>query len=143
MGTVAGQGPDRPCRRETIHLGHLHVHQDEVVVRCACLGQRLAAIDGDIDCETDGMQHLQRHLAIDLVVLGQQQACAGMRLAQFGLGHRSSGVAADRHDAVAAMQAGGEPEGAAAAGFAVDADARRPSWRARRRVIASPRPVPP
>ena len=60
------------------------------------------------------MQQLQRHLAVDEVVVRQQQPGAGVVLAQ--LAFSVCGVAVGRgvgDHAVPALQAGGEPEGAA------------------------------
>ena len=64
----------RPCSGETIHLGHLHVHQDSGVLSTGGPNhlQRLAAIVRDVELDPKPPQDLTRHHLVGLVVLSQQ-----------------------------------------------------------------------
>jgi hypothetical protein len=88
IGTVflCASGADGAGRLEAVHVRHLHVHQDQVVGGGASLVEGLAAIDGDIDGQLRAVQQVERDLAVDRVVFGQQQAGAAMVQAQRGFG---------------------------------------------------------
>jgi hypothetical protein len=119
---VCGQARQRaqPARGfQPVHLGHLHVHQDDVE---RCRRARSSACEPfacHLDPQAHALQHLAGHLLVDGVVLDQQHAGAGVALAQFvlGIGLEGPGTVG-RH---ARPQPHGEPEAAALAGRAAHA----------------------
>ena len=64
--------PDRPGRFQTVHLGHLHVHEDQVVGLSGQLGQRLGPTAGNFDLVTLTLQQVDAHLLVEEVVFDQQ-----------------------------------------------------------------------
>ena len=79
---------------ETIHVGHLHVHQDEIESVGAWLiqrGQRFFSVRGDDHGVAALSEQARGDQLVDLVVLGQQNAQLSPAFAQ--------GVAGDRRDA--------------------------------------------
>ena len=118
---AGGQGADGPGGLQAAHVGHLHVHEDQGVGLLARLFQGFHAILGDVHRQAHAVQQFQGHFPVDGVVLGQQQALAVVPSAQAEFGVLAGGGLRRRHDAVAAFQPGGEPEGAALAGLAVHA----------------------
>ena len=71
-----GSFAHRPRRGETVHLGHLHVHQDRDVLATGGPDhlQRLASVVRDVELDPEPPQDLTRHHLVGLVVLGQQHA---------------------------------------------------------------------
>ena len=53
-----------------IHLRHAAIHESQTGLSLLPQVQRLAAIDGDYDSDTDLTQHLDDHLAVDGIVVG-------------------------------------------------------------------------
>jgi hypothetical protein len=75
------------------------------------------AIDGAIDEQPDALQQVHRHLTVECVVFGEQQASTREMSTQRILG--VVGRCEQWQCAATAPQAGGEPEGAALAGRTV------------------------
>ena len=116
-----GQHADGSRGLQAVHVGHLHVHQDQVVRAGLRLGQRLDAIHRQVYGQANAVQKIERHLAIDRIVLRQQQPGALVVPPQFLLG------VPGRHSvqqwrSLSALQPGREPEGAAHPQPAVGAD---------------------
>jgi hypothetical protein len=120
---AAGQEPDRARRIQAVQHRHLDVHQDKVVGDVGGLGDGFAAVLRDVGGQSGGVNQLQGDLAIDRVVLGEQYPRIGMAVPQFGFDVVVRGVGQPLcvgHDAVAALQAHGEPEVAATSDLAFD-----------------------
>ena len=66
--------PDAARRLQAVHLGHLHVEQDHVVGLAPERLQHLAAVAGHVGAVSLPLQHLERDLLVDDVVLGQEDA---------------------------------------------------------------------
>ncbi len=112
-----GQPAELPGSLVAIHSRHLPVKENDVVGLALPLGtlngvQSLLSRFGLIDREAQVMEHLAQHLAGAFVVVYHQHA--------FALQVGSKGQFARLAQALA--EAGGEPEGAALAGFALHAD---------------------
>ena len=71
---VAARRPDATCRFEAIHLGHLHVHQDEVVRQRRHSLDGFEPVRGNVGAVAHRLQHEQRDLLVHGVVLRQQDA---------------------------------------------------------------------
>src|ERR1051326_8721081 len=61
-----------PRRLKAIHLGHLAVHEHQVIGTLLEGCDRLAAGGNDIDAASATLQHAHRHFLVDGVVLGQE-----------------------------------------------------------------------
>jgi len=66
-------------RLVAVHLGHLHVHQDGVVVPEGGLLERLRAVFHHVDAVAEPFQHLERDHLVYGVVLGHEHAPPGLR----------------------------------------------------------------
>ena len=67
---------DRGHGLEPVHLGHLHVHQDEVERPGLPGGHRLTSVADDGRRVPQGFQHAHRYFLVDGVVIGQKDAQA-------------------------------------------------------------------
>ena len=67
-------GPDLPGCFEAVHLGHLDVHEDEVVRELLDGLDGLDAVRGDVGAVAHRLEDEERDLLVDRVVLGQQDA---------------------------------------------------------------------
>jgi hypothetical protein len=77
LSPVAGLRANLPGGLDAVHLGHLHVHQDQRVVDfLACQFHSLPAVDGRVDDEAQVLQQGGGHFAVDHVVFHQQHAAA-------------------------------------------------------------------
>jgi hypothetical protein len=63
-------GGDPPGRLQPVHLGHLHVHEDHVVVLAAERGEHLEAVRRQVRPVAQALQEEQRDLLVHGVVLG-------------------------------------------------------------------------
>ncbi len=122
-----GHRADQARRLQAVHLGHLHVHQHQVIGASAHHVDRDAAVVGHLHLQAHQPQQLGGQLLVDEVVVGDQHARVAMALHErllhaaacrqpFVRRRRSLRLRARR------LQPGGEPEHAAAAGFALHAD---------------------
>ena len=66
--------PDAPRRLEPVHSGHLDVHEDDVVALPAQRVQSLLPVGGHVRRIAQPLQQEKRHLLVDHVVLGDQDA---------------------------------------------------------------------
>lgn len=107
------QDPNQTRRLKAAHLGHLHVHQHEVVGVRSGQTHGLAAVGRGVHVQADAVQHGQCDLEVDLVVLDQQDSRTAVALAELHLGIGHVNQLRRRHHTMTAQQAGGEPEGAA------------------------------
>jgi hypothetical protein len=85
-GAASGAGfalANRRRRFDAAHLGHLDVHQHDVVAALLELLERFQAVVGDLDAVAAPRQQADRHPLVDDVVFGEQDARALDRL----LGH--------------------------------------------------------
>ena len=71
-----GIGLDQARRFDPVHLRHLHVHQHEVELLLDHALDRDAAVLGERYVESQAAEQFACHLAIDLVVLGDEDALA-------------------------------------------------------------------
>ena len=65
-------GPDAAGGFEAVHLGHLDVHQDDVVRQLADRFDRFEPVRGDVGAVAQRLEHEHGDLLVDGVVLGQQ-----------------------------------------------------------------------
>ena len=79
---AAERGAQHAGRLEAVDLGHLHIHQDQVVAAALAFRDRLRAVDSDVDLEAGRAQELERHFLVHDVVFGEKDACAAAGLAQ-------------------------------------------------------------
>jgi hypothetical protein len=63
-----------PRRLEPVHLGHLDVHEDDVVPRCLKRGEGLDAVRRDVRAVAKPREELEGHLPVHLVVLDEEHA---------------------------------------------------------------------
>ncbi|KFB73136.1 MAG: hypothetical protein AW09_001620 [Candidatus Accumulibacter phosphatis] len=70
----AGQGADGTGSLQTVHVRHLHIHQDQIVVGALYHRQRLLTIGRRVYRQVDGTQQFLCHLAVDGIVFHQQDA---------------------------------------------------------------------
>jgi hypothetical protein len=91
-----------PRRLEPVHHRHLNVHQHRVVVGGLLRhpGERFLAIHGFIDFNALAAQEFAGELAIDVVVLDQQQAGAGKLAAGGQIGRAGHGACSHRRERV-------------------------------------------
>ena len=106
---------------EPVHLGHLDVHQHEVVACRARLVEGFAPVARGIDLQADAVQQQLGDLQIDLDVVGQEDLHAAALAPQFFLEVDAVLINDLRHDTTPVFQTGAEPERAAASGRALDA----------------------
>ena len=99
-------GADLARRGITIHLRHAAIHENEIGRLLLPKVHGLAAVDGDIDADIDLPQHLDDHLAVDGIVIGDhdmtaleagQWALAGDMTVQHSLAAQRTGVDAGDH----------------------------------------------
>ena len=64
--------PDRLNRFEAVHLRHLHVHENDVELTGVECIERLAAVGCDDHGMSDPLQHVDSHLLVHVMILGQQ-----------------------------------------------------------------------
>ena len=64
--------PDPAGRLEAVELGHLDVHQDQVVASPLERGDRLEAVAGDVGRVAHLLEQPERELLVHRVVLGEQ-----------------------------------------------------------------------
>jgi hypothetical protein len=121
-GRTARQAANRPGRLDAVHFRHLHVHQDQLVIAGAEHFHRFTPVDRNIGIQADGFEHVERHLAVDFVVLGEQQAGARAMLQQLAADRPAHCCRPHQRRRIARPQHGREPEHAALAGFADDAN---------------------
>ena len=100
----------------------MHIHQDQVVGRGGGLGHCNHAVFRRVGIDAGGVNQFQCDFPVDGVVFSQKDSRAAVVLAQSRLGVLGVGGQFGRHDAVAAPQSGGEPEAAAFAQLAFQAD---------------------
>ena len=58
---------------QSVHTGHLHVHEDQVIAVRTRHAQRCGAVGGDVDVQRRVVQHGHEEVDVDFVVLGEQQ----------------------------------------------------------------------
>ncbi len=98
-------GADAHRRLIAVQLGHLAIHQDQVVVADTVHGDRLQAVAGNVCPAAEFSKHMDDHRLIDHVVVHHQDAIAVER--QFGarpLQRRRMIGAADETGRLAALQ---------------------------------------
>ena len=73
------QFPNFPCRGQTVHHGHLHIHQHCVVSVGSVKNfiDRDRPVFSDFNDQSGGLQQLPGHFLIEFVILDQQDAGAG------------------------------------------------------------------
>ena len=117
----ARQGPNCPGSLQAVQIGHLDIHQHQIVAMLAGALDRFLTIFRHINRQPHAMQQLQRHFAIDRIVFGQQQTVLGSTGAQYLL--RMIGrLFGHRQNAPSPLQADGKPEGTALPGHAFNPD---------------------
>ena len=72
----AGIGADGFCGGDAIHNGHLHVHEDDVVVVFGDLLNSSGAVFGEIDLDMGVFEEAGGDFAIEFVVLDEKNASA-------------------------------------------------------------------
>ena len=78
--------PDYPCRLKTVHLRHLYVHEDNVIITFICCICCYAAIAGNINIYVSGLfQHVHCNLLVDLVVFCNQNSDILIFLLGYGM----------------------------------------------------------
>ena len=87
-GRCCRPAPDDLARGgEAVHLGHLHVHQHDVVELARQRLEHLEAVGGDVGAVAHALEHAQRDLLVHGVVLGEQDAQRNARR-QLGVDRR-------------------------------------------------------
>ncbi len=66
--------PDPPSGLEAVHLGHLNIHQNQVECVLFKGGKSFFAVDGDQDLMSSFFKQAGDYLAVDRIVLCQQDA---------------------------------------------------------------------
>lgn len=72
----AGLAPDAPGDFETVHFGHLHVHEHDIEVGRFQPGERLAAAAGKVGFHADCGEKIPSHLAIERIVIDDERPLA-------------------------------------------------------------------
>jgi hypothetical protein len=91
---LPGSGPDRASRPQSVEVGHLHVHQDDVVRRPGDGLHRLEPVAHDVDAVAQPAQEQEGDPLVDRVVLGEEhverraRSDAAIRLSSRVLTHR-------------------------------------------------------
>ena len=77
IGTVDFRPPSRADgggRSNAVHSGHMHVHQDHIVIERLDLLHRLLAIAGEVDMVAELGQESGRHQPVGGDVIDHQEA---------------------------------------------------------------------
>ncbi len=89
----AGKLANRTRRFQPVHVGHLHVHEDQVDRLRARLLDGFESVLGRFDAQADPVQQFQDDLAVDRMIFRQKELCARVVVAQAALRFVAVGIA--------------------------------------------------
>ena len=118
---AGAQAANPPGRFQSVHFGHLDIHQDQGIPPRLGFFQRDPAVAGDFHDQPDLVEQVPGDVGIDGVVVDHQEGRAGVQAAQLVLGVVRRGLRGEDGYRTAAFEPRGEPEGAAVARDAGDA----------------------